>query len=539
MRCSMVTTIKSNWKSGLTVALVSIPLSISLAVASGVTPEQGIITAIWAGLVASLCGGSHYNIIGPTGALSGLIASFVLTNGIASVSMLAIIVGCMILIAYALRVDRYLIFIPSSVIHGFTLGVACIIALNQLNFILGLHDLPAHAEFIENIRESFVHLKELSVPTLIVFIIFFVALQLLHKFARAIPGAILIAPLGILLGYVGDWLHLETLASRYGQISSQLVQLPSLAFATNLIWPAGIVALIAILETMLSAKTADGLTKTRHASGKELLGLGLANIASGLAGGIPATAALARTALNIKAGATNRMSATISSIMMIVISFICLAYFSYMPMAVIAAILVNVAWGMIETEQFGRLYTHDKVNFGISVAVACITLYKDPIVGILGGAMISLLFFVEKLSHGYYDIEVKHEKAVDAQLAASAQKAGILLYTFRGKLTYINCQAHLVRFETGFAQPYTTMILNLQNVNFIDIDGIDAFDEIVDILHKQNKKVMIAGAHPPIKSLLSALSAEFVTLQNRASVFETTADALDALELTNSKSIHT
>lgn len=509
----MLNKIKSNWKSGLTVALVSVPLSISLAVASGVSPEQGIITAIWSGLIASLFGSSNYNIVGPTGALSGLIAGFVLTHGPAYVSMLAITSGCMILIAYAMHLDRYLIFIPSSVMHGFTLGIACIIALNQLNFIFGLRNLQVHAEFIDNVQESLRHLHEISWPTVIVFVSFFIALQLLRRYFRAIPGAVLLSPIGILLGYFGTSLHLETLASRYGTVSNELIKIPSLLLSLDVIKPAFVIALIAALETMLSAKIADSLTKTKHADGKELLGLGLANIASGFAGGMPATAALARTALNIRSGATHRTSATVCSIMIGVISFACLSYFKYMPMAVIAAILVHVAWGMIERERFIRLYKHDKLNFLVALVVAFITIYKDPIIGILGGALISLLFFVEKLSHGYYETDVKSLEVPNAAELHQAEKAGILIYTFRGKLTYINSRAHMVRFESGIAQHYPDIILHLQGVNFMDIDGIDALDEIIEMLQKQEKLVFITGAQAHIKKLLVSLSPHAAKLE--------------------------
>ena len=150
---NIIEKIKYNWKSGLTVSLVSMPLSISLAVASGSTPAIGIITAIWAGLVASIFGGSNFNIIGPTGALSGLIATYVILHGSNSLAILTITTGIFVLIAYALKLEKYLIFIPSSVIHGFTLGVALIIGFNQFNAALGLYGLPKHSSFFQNLIE--------------------------------------------------------------------------------------------------------------------------------------------------------------------------------------------------------------------------------------------------------------------------------------------------------------------------------------------------------------------------------------------------
>lgn len=526
--------IQSNWKSGLTVALISIPLSISLAVASLVSPIQGIITAIFAGFIASLFGGSNYNIIGPTGALSGIIASFVLTQGIESVSMLAFVAGILILLAYFLHFERYLIFIPSSVIHGFTLGVACIIGFSQINFAFGLRDLPAHKELIKNIGEALRHSSQYSSTTFLVFLGFFLAHFIIRRFILGIPPAVILAPLGILLGYAVPTLSLETLGNKYGALSIQLHSLSPYSFSLDILWPAFIIALIAIIETILSAKIADGLTKTKHNSHQELLGLSLANICSGLVGGIPATAALARTVLNVKTGAINTMSATLSSIFVAALSALCLPYFTYMPMAVIAAILVHVAINMIERQHFARLFAHDKINFSISILVALITVYKDPIIGILGGAVVSLLFFVEKLSHGHYEVtrytrHGKKEEYTPHMILPAREKTDVLIYTFKGKLSYLNSQAHVVRFESDF-ENYHNVILNMEDVFFIDIDGVDAIDEIIENMRKQDKKVALAAINPLIENLLLSISSQCKKLEKNKLIFESVKTALDHIQ---------
>jgi SulP family sulfate permease len=527
----MIEKIKSNWKSGLTVALIAVPLSISLAVASRISPLQGIITGVWAGLIASLFGGSNFNIVGPTGALSGIIASFVLTQGAESVSTLAIVTGFIILCAYVLHFERYLVFIPSSVIHGFTLGVALIIGLNQLNFAFGLQDLPVHHEFLSNVWESVKHLQKSSLAAFLVFITFLSALFIIKKLFKAVPGVVVLSPLGIVFGYLTtSFLNLETLGSRYGDINVKLFQLPSLTFSSNLFSTAFIVALVAILETMLSAKIADNLTKTKHSDSKELFGLALANLASGCAGGMPATAALARTVVNIKSGANDRASAMLSSILMFFIALLCLVYFKFMPMAVVAAILVSVAINMVETDDLVRLFTHNKFNFAVAIFVAGVTLYRDPMVGILGGAAISLLFFIKDLSQGYHELAVKYRKTVKEplsfkQLTHIAKDAGVLIYTFKGKLSYMNSQAHVVRFESDL-QHYGTIILNLREVYFIDIDGIDALDEIIEVAHKKHKEIYVTGVNPLIESLLKSASKQFQSLESKHMVFETTSQAL-------------
>ena len=483
--------IKANWKSGLTVALVSIPLSISLAVASGVSPVAGIITAIWASFIGASFGSSNYNIIGPTGALSGIIASYALLHGPQNVPMLAILSGIFILLAYFLRIERYLIFIPSSVIHGFTLGVACIIALNQLNFVLGLQNLPKHETLIENLLESFKHIKESSWPALAIFILFFLILLLLRRAISSIPGIIIISPLCIALGYVETKgllpFSLETLGSKFGMIEPHLIQFSKFTFNTSFIVPAGVVAFVAIIESILSAKIADVMTKTKHVTSKEIFGLGIANIIAGLAGGMPATAALARTSLNIKTGATSKASAILSSIF-IAFASLFLSYFSFMPMACIASVLVYVALSMIEREHFYRLFYQDKNSFIIAIVVALITIGIDPIIGILVGVVMALLFLVNKLAQSFSETVV-YEGNIKTD-SIDAQKKSILIYTFRGKLVYFNSPAHLLQFQSDFSQ-YDAIILVLTELYFIDLDGVDTLEEIIELIQKRHQQVVM------------------------------------------------
>ncbi|MFA6024443.1 MAG: SulP family inorganic anion transporter [Candidatus Gracilibacteria bacterium] len=525
---SMLSNLKNNWKSGLTVSLVSIPLSISLAVASGVGPMAGIITAIWAGLIASFFAGSHYNIVGPTGALSGLIAAFVLSHGVDQVSSLALVSGVLILGAYFLKLERYLIFVPSSVIHGFTLGVAFIIAGNQVNFALGLKDLPAHDRFFENLVESFAHLSQTSILSFLVFLAFLLTLFLLRRFLPRIPGAILLSPLGILLGYLGQTekipFALDTLGTHFGTLSFSLFQIPQIHFSAPLLTASVTIALIAILETMLSAKIADGMTRTKHKERKEMLALGLANLASGAMGGIPATAALARTSLNIKTGADHKISATISSIAVGLISFFLFAYFSYIPMAVIASILVYTAINMVEMEHFGRFFKHERSSFFVSLLVAGVTVYEDPIVGILLGTALVLILFVERLSRGAFELA----EVSDGKLKEIKEDSEISLYSFKGKLCYLNGRAHIARFETGLSSK-KSIILRLREVYFMDLDGVEALDEIIELLESRGQKVLLTSLHPTVEHLLEEVSKTYSRLKKEGLVFDKTVFALKHL----------
>lgn len=535
----MIEKLKQNWKSGITVCLVSIPLSIALAVASGTTPTIGILTAIWAGLFAALFGGSNFNIIGPTGALSGVIASYVIINGAGTLPVVTILVGLIIFVSYLLKLERFLILIPASVIHGFTLGVAVIIGLGQFNAAFGLHNLPVHESFIKNLIESFHYLTQISIPTLSIFVIFLVGLLLFKKFFTKLPGAIILAPVGVLLGYLATMgtipLALETLGSKFGEIKFQLFYLPSFSFSFEMLGTATVIALIAILETMLSAKIADGMTKTKYNERKEMLGLSLANVASGFAGGIPATAALARTSLNIKTGATSRVSGIINVICVLIISAVLLKYFSFMPLAVIASILVYVAIQMVEAEHFFKLFKYEKSGLVVSLLVAILVIVEDPIVGILVGVAISLLILVNRISKGVY--EIRESKLVDSLKENEdvvskeiKEQSDVLLYSFKGKITYINAKAHLSRFEVNLTK-YKVIILRFREVYFLDMDGIETIDEIIGICKARNQKVILTSIPNEIVGILEDTSFHYKELKKQGLIFPKTEKALVSLNI--------
>lgn len=531
----LFTKLKHNWRSGVTVSLVSIPLSISLAVASGSTPVVGIITAIWGGLIASIFGGSNFNVVGPTGALSGLIATYAITHGMASLPMLAIVSGIMIVLAYIARLERYLIFIPSSVIHGFTLGVALIIGFNQFNYAFGLYGLQKHEKFFMNLVESFRHVPQTSLPTLAVFLVFFACLFAMRKFVPKIPGALLLSPLGIALGYLSATniipLKIATLQTVFGNLKFTLVQLPHFTFSMALVASSAAIALVAILETMLSAKIADGMTHTKSNERKEMFGLGLANIVSGLAGGLPATAALARTSLNIKTGATNKLSATISSLCIAIVSAVLLVYFKFIPMAVIAAILAFVAVQMIEKEHILRFYKYEKSAFGIMLLVAGITFYEDPIFGLIAGTALALLLFLDKVSRGHFKIifnqfEKGHVNELSGDKLKEIQEdTDVLLYSISGQLAYLNSRAHVARFEQNLAK-YKTIILRLREVYFIDLDGAEALDEIIEIVQKRGQQVILTSMNSNVESFLKEVSPHYRSLAAQHLVFPKTTQAL-------------
>jgi len=526
--------VRTNWKPGVTVALVSIPLSLSLAIASGANPVQGIITAIWAGLLAALFGGSSYNIVGPAGALTGILAAFSLKNGFELLPSVAVVSGVFVLLAYLLKLERYLVFVPSSAIHGFTLGVAILIAFGQLNSALGLPKLISHETFLENLVETIENIHLASGSSIAIFALFLAFLFLLAKYLKKVPTVLVVAFVGMVFGYLSKsgllGLDAVILGDKYPDFRGTVFVYHGFKINYSIIVTSLTVAVVAIIETLLSARIADGMTKTRFNRRKEMLGLGLANVASGIFGGLPATGVLVRTSLNIKSGATSKASALVNSVAVGIFSMLLLTYFKFIPMPVIAAILVYVAIRMVGYEHFAKFWQVDKLGFFLAMVVAFVTVFEDPMVAILIGTAVTLLILVEKISKGQFELAVnKKNKGIIHTEHGEGQpryvKAGdTLVYSIKGQLLYLNGQAHLIRFDQGL-NGYKNVVLRLRELHFLDMDGVDTISEIILTIRSQGRNVAITGVNNFIRDFLKE-SVEFKSLDKDGLVFSKTTDAL-------------
>jgi SulP family sulfate permease len=357
------------------------------------------------------------------------------------------------------------------------------------------------------------------------------------KYIPRVPAVIALTPFGILLGYASSIqiipIQLQTLQMKFGELSMTLFQAEHWTFNQGMLLPAFAVALIAILETMLSAKIADAMTHTKHDKRKEMLGLGLANMVSGACGGLPATAALARTSLNVRSGSTSKFSGTISAVGITLISFLFFGAFKFIPLAVIAAILVFTAVRMVEVAHFRRMFNFDHKEFILSLVVAGITFYVDPIFGILFGTAAALILFVDKLTRGQFELLVndKNKKSV-IQLFEdeSVHKLGesqTLVYSIKGQLAYFNAAAHVHRFESELNN-FENIIIRLRELYFIDIDGIEALDEIIEINKSKGKRVFVTGVSPLIERDLLE-SKEYQLLCREHKTFKKTSQVLSEL----------
>jgi len=513
----LVKSVGRNWKSGLTVSIVSIPLALALAITSGATPTQGIITAFWAGLLAAVVGSSNYNIVGPTGALSGILGSYALINGYQVLPVVAVLSGLLIFIAYIFHLDKYIIFIPRAIVHGFTLGVAFIIGLGQLDNALGITGLDKVESVLGNTHLLLQNLEKTNWQVLLIFIFCTMFIIVWDKKFPKVPGSAIAAfvsiALMLALPALGYTPAILTLGDKYPSIHATLFENPLAQFSLSIllskeIWQLAIAtAIIAILETLLSGQIADNMTDSKFDHRKEVLGLSIANIGSGLMGGIPATAALARTALNIKSGATHKSSGLVSAIAVGVIAIFFIDFFKLLPMVAIASILVVVAIRMVEKKHFIHLIENEKIAFALSLFVAIIVVVEDPIIGILIGTVIALLIFVNKLSYGQTEVLLWKNGAITEALLKNeflkkeVVDSDVVVYKISGTMTYINMPAHLEAAEKIRNNNY--VIVSLRYSFYADIDGIDYLGEFISALKKnKNKHILLSGINKEVEKLI-------------------------------------
>lgn len=519
---------RANWKSGLTVAFISVPLTIALSIASGAGPVAGLITGIWATFIASMFGGSNYNIIGTAGALTTILFAATLSAplglGAAILPIIAMITGLIILLIWVISADRLLYYIPSSVMYGFAAGVAFLIASSELFDATGLSMTKRTGTFLGDIALYASHSAQTDMNAVIVFACFFAAILTWKRFIPSIPAIIPVSILGIMFGAVETSLlgsfDLISLGDKFGSLHGALVapiawySIPALFSSSEtlsfLLKTSGIIALIAVLETLITAKIGDKITRTQSSSRSELFGLALANIGSGIMGGLPATGVFIRMGANIKAGATHRMSATIAALATAIIALIALPFFIYIPMAVIAAILANTALGLIETEKFKEFWHQDKTSFAIAILVALVTIFDDAGVGVLAGSFIALLFFADRVSRGRFDIILNFEDGTkDDSRGAKVlhlphdKKIICATYSIAGFLGYIDSAQHAANLRhLSRAKNVHGVIIRLRDLFTLDFEGAEMLAEAIEELERSEKRVCISSANESISAQL-------------------------------------
>jgi SulP family sulfate permease len=386
--------LRADSMAAITVAIVALPLSMAIAIASGVGPERGLYAAIVGGFLISLLGGSRFQIGGPAGAFIVLVATTAATHGIDGLLLVTAMAGVLMLLAGLLRVGSYVRLIPHPVIVGFTAAIAMVIFASQLHDLLGLHLVSAEpAAFLPKLRALWQAGASWSLTAALIATFTVVTILLFRRYAPRAPGLLIAVTAGAVLVALAG-LPLETIASRFGAIPHGLPAptLPAVSWSRllSLLPLAFSFALLGAIESLLSAVVADGMTGRQHRSNSELIAQGVANIGSALFGGLCVTGTIARTATNIRAGALTPVAGMLHAVVVLLFMLVAAPLVGYVPLATLAGVLVTVAWNMIERPAIAGMLRNARLDFLVFAVTLILTLLHDLMLGIAAGTVLAL-----------------------------------------------------------------------------------------------------------------------------------------------------
>lgn len=527
---------KKDLLSGTIVGIIAVPLAMSFSIASGVKPEYGIYTAIIAGILISLLGGSKFQIGGPTGAFVPILLGVVLVYGYENLLIAGLMAGVMLLLMGIFRLGSLIKFIPRPVTVGFTAGIAVIIFTGQIGNFLGLTNMEQHEKFHMNVLEIASNIETVNFYSLLVAIISFALILMAPKVLPKVPGALI----GIIVSSVVTVLFLQgnvaTIGSTYGAIPNTLPQfhIPEITFERiyMLIGPAFVIAMLGGIESLLSAVVADGMTNSKHNSNRELIGQGVANIVTPFFGGIPATGAIARTATNIKSGAVSPMSGVIHGIFVLVTLLLLAPLAVHIPLASLAPVLMMVAWNMSERHHFAHIL---KLKSGDSL-VLCITflltVFMSLTVAVMAGLILAVILFAKSMSDSLTVSKVlpnldRENGKLQPQIVSDFHDCPqISIYTIEGPLFFGAAEKFEQTMLKTIQERPKVFILRMRKVPYIDSTGEEYFRNILQNINSYGGKVFVTNVQPGLEQMLKR--SGLYDLMEAEHFYNTTSDAISA-----------
>jgi len=475
--------------SGIIVAVVALPLAMGFAIASGVKPEQGIYTAIVAGFIVSIFGGSRVQIAGPTGAFIVILSGITAQYGFEGLQIATLMGGCILMLLGVMRLGGIIKFVPSPVIVGFTAGIGVIIFVGQWKEFFGLGPVaagdPFHERFIHLLKAfPHAHLPTTTLGLLSLFLV--VAAPYLFK---KIPGPLLAMVVATGLDAYFKFDGVATIGSAFGGIPHTLpaFHLPDVTFSKmiQLAGPALAIAGLGAIESLLSATVADGMTETKHDSNQELIGQGLANILSPLFGGFTATGAIARTATNIRMGGNSPLAGIIHSLTLVLTILFLAPFAAYIPLCSLSAILFVVAYNMSDLHHFARMFRSAPRNDVIVLLITFfLTVFVDLVVAVNVGVILASLMFMKRMA-----LSVRVDRHTSQTLKKNVGP-GVMVYTIEGPLFF----GAVETFENTMAAIHEDpkiVIFCFRNVPFIDVTGIQALEEAIERFMRRGVRIIL------------------------------------------------
>ena len=494
--------------AGLTVAIVALPLAMALGIASGASPDKGLITAVVAGFLISALGGSRAQVGGPTGAFVVVVFNVIARHGYDGLLLATLIAGLLLIVAGYAKLGALVKFIPHPVVTGFTAGIAVIIASSQVKDFLGLSIDKVPADFLPKWQAYVGALGSIQFATLAIGAGSLVLIIALRTLAPRLPGfliAIVVASTCVVL------LHLpvETIGSRFPHIAPGLPvpSMPALSLAkVQAILPSAfVIAFLAGIEALLSAVVADGMIGSRHRSNQELVGQGVANIASALFGGLPATGAIARTATNIRAGALTPVAGMLHAFFLLLFILFATGLMAFVPMAALAAILFMVSWGMSEHERFIGLLRMPNGDRAVLLLTFGLTVLVDLTTAIAVGVILASLLFMMRMSETV-QIDAHADRAFDGDEGEDihqrdALPAGVEVFRIDGPV-FFGIANELLDTLRRIGRTPQVIILRMRRVPLLDASGATTIAEIVRRARAAGARIILSGVQPQPLAML-------------------------------------
>lgn len=528
--------------SGIIVAIIALPLSVALAIASGVSPEKGLITAIIAGFLISFLGGSRVQIGGPTGAFVVIVYGIVQKYGVQGLTIATIMAGMLMILFGLLKLGTIIKYVPYPTTTGFTSGIAIVLLSTQIKDFFGLTTGEVPSEFIGKWEVYITHFNTVNWMTFLVGAISLLIIIYWPKINKTIPGS-LIALIVSTLAVKFLNLEVETIGSRFGTISNSIQFINFSDFNMNfrmlqdLFQPAITIALLASIEALLSAVVSDGMIGKKHNSNMELVAEGVANIASGLFGGIPATGAIARTAANVKNGGRTPIAGIMHSVVLLLIMISLMPLAKLIPMTTLAAILIRVAYNMSEWHAFKDLLKSTKSDVTVLLVTFFMTIFFDLVIAIELGMLIAMFLFVKRMADSILISNVSpmykgvftetDEDETESEGFGSDQHldSKIFLYEINGPL-FFGAANRFIDVMNELNSQSKVIIFKLTNVPSIDATALDALKRIYARCSEKDIRLIFTELNEQPLKLLT--NSGFISLVGEENIIGTVKEAVSA-----------
>ena len=488
--------------AGIIVGVVALPLAIAFAVASGVSPEKGIVTAIIAGFIISFLGGSRVQIGGPTGAFIVIVFGIVTQYGIDGLLISTILAGIMLVIFGVLRLGALLKYIPHPLIVGFTSGIALIIFSTQMKDAFGLEIANVPADFLGKWEAYFTNYSTVNFVALAITVATILISTLFRRITNKIPGSFVAIILMTLVVYFFE-LPVTTIETLFGDIKGSFaIDIPDINWGNISYYfaPAFTIALLGAIETLLTAVVADGMIGSNHRSNTELIAQGIANIVTPIFGGIPATGAIARTATNVKNGGRTPVAGMVHAVVLLLILLFFGKYAKLIPMSCLAGILIVVAYNMSEWRSFVSILRGSAFDIIILLTTFTLTVLVDLTVAIQIGVVLSAFLFMKRMTDTGQAAILKENESEMIENYGHVPK-GIEIYEISGPF-FFGAAKHYGEVLKGHASSTKVLIIRMRHVPFIDATGVHNFREAIKVLHSKNKRIILSGVQPNVRKEL-------------------------------------